>query len=451
MNTFFNGLAVYFKQLANIKDAIDTRAAARNIRQNIYFRGPNVWILAFSIVIASVGLNINSTAVIIGAMLISPLMGPILGIGLGLGINDTELLKEGFRHLLVMVTISLIASFLFFFLSPLKLANPTELLARTTPTFYDVLIAFFGGCAGMLENSRKDKGTVLSGVAIATALMPPLCTAGYGLANFSLRYFAGAMMLFIINCVFISLSTYVMAKILGFKEVEFPTEAHAKRTRFFITTVVIIVVVPSVLSAISMIRENAVAQNAANFVTENKVLEHSYIYDYKVDTKSRDGKLALYIAGDALTATDRARLMATAPHYSIDTTRIQFIQHKSQDVADGFSEDLFREVYQQANDDLVQKEEQLKVLQEELLQYRRDEIPHSQISKEIFAAYPNIKDVSISRGVAVSSDSLKQKDCIMVMTKGAKSLTRDEQKKLEDWLAARLNESDIRLIHTTVK
>ena len=234
----------------------------------------------------------------------------------------------------------------------------------------------------------------------------------------------------------------------GFKEVEFPTEAHAKRTRFFITTVVVIVVVPSVLSAISMIRENAVAQNAPNFVTENKVLEHSYIYDYKVDTKSRDGKLALYIAGDALTATDRARLMATAPHYGIDTTRIQFIQHKSQDVADGFSEELFREVYQQANDDLVQKEEQLMVLQEELLQYRRDEIPHSQISKEIFAAYPNIKDVSISRGVAVSSDSLKQKDCIMVMTKGAKNLTRDEQKKLEDWLAARLNESDIRLIHT---
>ena len=184
MNTFFKGLALYFKQLANIKDAIDTQAAARNIRQNIYFRGPNVWILAFSIVIASVGLNVNSTAVIIGAMLISPLMGPILGIGLGLGINDTELLKEGFRHLLVMVTISLIASFLFFFLSPLKLANPTELLARTTPTFYDVLIAFFGGCAGMLENSRKEKGTVLSGVAIATALMPPLCTAGYGLANF---------------------------------------------------------------------------------------------------------------------------------------------------------------------------------------------------------------------------------------------------------------------------
>ncbi len=451
MNAVFKVILSYLRGLANIKDAIDTQTAAHNIRQNIYFRGPNVWILAFSIVIASVGLNVNSTAVIIGAMLISPLMGPILGIGLGLGINDTGLLKDGFRHLIVMVSISLIASFLFFFLSPLKLANPTELLARTTPTFYDVLIAFFGGCAGMLENSRKEKGTVLSGVAIATALMPPLCTAGYGLANFSLRYFAGAMMLFIINCVFISLSTYVMAKILGFREVEFPTEAHAKRTRFFITTVVLVVVVPSVLSAISMVRENAQTQNAANFVSDNKVLEHSYIYDYKMDAKNRDGKLSLYIAGDALTAADRARLMASAPHYGIDTTRIQFVQHKSQDIDDSFSEEFFREVYQQANNDLVQKEEQLRVLQEELLQYRREEIPHSQISKEIFAAFPIVKDVSISRGVAVSRDSLKQKDCIMVMTEGSSSLSKDEQKKLEDWLAARLDETEIRLIHTVVK
>ena len=172
-----------FRDVVNIADHIDTEDAAARIKKNIWFKGPNVWILAFSIVIASVGLNVNSTAVIIGAMLISPLMGPIFGTGLALGTNDFSLLKDSAKNLLIMVLISLIASFLYFIISPLDLVNPTELLSRTRPTIYDVLIALFGGLAGIFENSRKEHGTVLSGVAIATALMPPLCTAGYGLAK----------------------------------------------------------------------------------------------------------------------------------------------------------------------------------------------------------------------------------------------------------------------------
>ena len=189
-----------------IYDELDTAGAAQRIKSNIWFRGTNVWILAFSIVIASVGLNVNSTAVIIGAMLVSPLMGPIIGAGLALGTNDLDLLKAAGRNLMVMVLISLVASTLFFIVSPLALVNPTELEARTSPTIYDVLIALFGGLAGILENSRKERGTVLSGVAIATALMPPLCTAGYGLAHWQLHFFFGALYLFIINSVFIPLA-----------------------------------------------------------------------------------------------------------------------------------------------------------------------------------------------------------------------------------------------------
>ena len=173
----------YLRQLADLREHIDTDAAARQIQSGIWFKGPNVWILAFSIIIASVGLNVNSTAVIIGAMLVSPLMGPIIGIGLSIGTDDMDLLKNAAKNLLVMVIISLIVSSLYFLVSPLRQNNPTELLARTSPTIYDVLIAFFGGCAGIIENARKEKGTVLSGVAIATALMPPLCTAGYGLSH----------------------------------------------------------------------------------------------------------------------------------------------------------------------------------------------------------------------------------------------------------------------------
>ena len=199
-----------------INDQIDTEEAAQRIKGSIAFRGPNVWILAFSIIIASVGLNVNSTAVIIGAMLISPLMGPIMGIGLSLGTNDRNLLVDSFRNLLVMVVVSVLAALFYFLISPLNLVNPTELLSRTRPTIYDVLIALFGGLAGILESCRKEKGTVLSGVAIATALMPPLCTAGYGLAKGNMQYFFGAILL-------------IMTKYLRFKEAEYPTLRQPRR------------------------------------------------------------------------------------------------------------------------------------------------------------------------------------------------------------------------------
>ena len=196
------------RQTLNLNGHIDTEAAERSIRNNIEFKGPNAWILAVAVIIASVGLNVNSIPVVIGAMLISPLMGPIFGLGLGLGVSDIQLMKSSGKNLLVMVSISLAVAFLYFLITPLSLSNPTELLARTSPTFYDVLIALFGGFAGILEQCRKDKGTVFSGVAIATALMPPLCTAGYGLACGEFSYFLGALYLFVINCTFIMLATY---------------------------------------------------------------------------------------------------------------------------------------------------------------------------------------------------------------------------------------------------
>ena len=188
-----NKVSYFFKSLVNMRDHVDADAAAANIRKGIYFRGPNVFILACAIIIASVGLNLNSIPVIIGAMLISPVMGPILGFGLGLGTNDTALVKDALKNFLVMVVISILASTLFYLLSPLRLEQQTELLARTNPTLYDVFIALFGGFAGMLENSRKEKGgTVIPGVAIATALMPPLCTVGYGISHLDLHFILGA-------------------------------------------------------------------------------------------------------------------------------------------------------------------------------------------------------------------------------------------------------------------
>ncbi|MDD2294112.1 MAG: DUF389 domain-containing protein, partial [Bacteroidales bacterium] len=202
-----NKLKGRIADIVNVSNYIDIENASDSIKKNIEFRGPNFWVLTFAIIIASVGLNVNSIPVIIGAMLISPLMGPIIGLGLGLGTNDTTLLKHSLSNLGIMVLISIAASSLYFLLSPLEMENPTELLARTNPTIYDVMIALFGGFAGIFEISRKDKGTVFSGVAIATALMPPLCTIGYGIAILNVQYIFGALYLFFINSVFIALAT----------------------------------------------------------------------------------------------------------------------------------------------------------------------------------------------------------------------------------------------------
>ena len=272
--------------IANLSDHIDTAAAETNIRNSIYFRGPNVWILVFSIIIASVGLNVNSIPVIIGAMLISPLLGPIFGIGLGLGINDTGLLKSSLKNILVMMGISLVASFIYFLVTPLNLSNPTELLARTNPTIYDVLIALFGGFAGIFELSRKEKGTVFSGVAIATALMPPLCTAGFGLANGNLMYFLGALYLFTINCIFIILATYLTVKYMKFGQYEYKDEKAGKRARRLITAVTVIVIVPSIWSAIVMIRENTFNETVSDFINANRNMYSGYIMDYKVEHRN---------------------------------------------------------------------------------------------------------------------------------------------------------------------
>ena len=349
---------------ANISDQIDTESAAERIIGGIWFRGPNVWILAFSIIIASVGLNVNSTAVIIGAMLISPLMGPIIGLGLSLGTNDFDLLRAAAKNLLVMVVISLAASTLFFLLSPLDLVNPTELEARTSPTIYDVMIAFFGGWAGILENSRKERGTVLSGVAIATALMPPLCTAGYGLANMDMHFFLGAMYLFIINSVFIALATYLMVKYLRFKTAGGINIATAKRRRNMMTAILVVVLLPSLYTAYTLVRDNNFERNAQQFVSENKLIGRSYIYDYRV-YRDRGHKMELSIAGEPMTVEQQTALLVAAQRHGIKPERIIIKQH-SLGMTTGEMNSLIQDIYRRTDEELAAKDAQLATLKASL-------------------------------------------------------------------------------------
>lgn len=361
--TLFGKATRYIAEITNINEYIDTSEAAEKIKGNIWFRGPNLWILAFSIIIASVGLNVNSTAVIIGAMLISPLMGPIMGAGLALGTNNAPLLKEAFKNLLVMVTISLLASWLYFLISPLNLVNPTELLARTRPSIYDVLIAFFGGLAGIFESCRREKGTVLSGVAIATALMPPLCTAGYGLAYAQWKWFGGAMMLFLINAMFIIIATYFMVKLLRFKEVGYPDEKQEIRTRRIVSLIILAIMVPSIWSAVIIVRDNNFERNVQSFVAENKNMqEQGYIYDYKI--LDEGGKMVeLYIAGESPDDEVMSRLAGSAARHGIKENQLR-IRHTGSSAASG--QKLMQSIYERVDAELARKDERIRELEKQL-------------------------------------------------------------------------------------
>ena len=352
------------RYFANIYDHIDTDDAAQRIKGSIWFRGPNAWILAFSIIIASVGLNVNSTAVIIGAMLISPLMGPIIGTGFALGTNDLDLLKQAAKNVLVMVLISLAASTLFFLLSPLDLINPTELQARTRPTIYDVLIALFGGLAGILENSRKERGTAIAGVAIATALMPPLCTAGYGLSCLDMHYFLGAMYLFVINCVFITLATYLMVKYLRFKTVTGIDPALAQRRRNIVSSIVAIVVIPSIISAVAMIKDENFERNVEAFVRENRLVSRSYIYDWRI-YNDHGRKVELSLTGEPLSFEAQTALYASARTHKIKDGQLVIKEHSLGMTGEELNE-MVREIYDRTDAELAEKEARLDRLQTRL-------------------------------------------------------------------------------------
>ena len=362
-----NRFTRYLRRIVYLEDDIDRAKAAAAIKKNIAFRGPNVIILACAIIIASVGLNVNSIPVIIGAMLISPVMGPTIGFGLGLGTNDTELLKNSVKNFLVMVVISIIVASLYFLISPLRLSNPTELLARTRPTIYDVLIALFGGTAGMLEHARKERGNVLSGVAIATALMPPLCTVGYGIATLKVNYIFGAFYLFLINSFFIAIATFAVAKFLGFESVA-TDEFHRRRNPRIVALLLLVMTVPSIISAVGTIRDNNFAISAERFVENNKTIGSSYIFDHRVNLNGRTQTLDIYLAGEALDYTAKQILLKNAYSYGLHSDQIIF--HEEAAVQNFNKNEVIRDLnehYLQKIQDLNQKITELEV---ELAKYK---------------------------------------------------------------------------------
>jgi uncharacterized hydrophobic protein (TIGR00271 family) len=277
-------------------NAEDPNVAIESIERNVVFRGTNLLILVFAIIIASVGLNVNSAAVIIGAMLISPLMGPIVGVGAGLGVMDLELVRKALKNLAFAVAASVGTSTIYFLISPLGDAH-SEILARTSPTIWDVLIATAGGFAGIIATASKDRGNVVPGVAIATALMPPLCTAGYGLAHGNWAFFAGAFYLFLINSVFISLSALATVRWLRYPARHHSDPQTSKRIRSITTMVVLLTVIPSIILAFRLVKQNAFTNKAMRFVDRETVVANNFLVEKVVDAPSRSIKLVYMGSG----------------------------------------------------------------------------------------------------------------------------------------------------------
>lgn len=435
----FQKLRVLINQTLNLNGDIDTDSAERAIRGNIDFKGPNAWILAVAVIIASVGLNVNSIPVVIGAMLISPLMGPIFGFGLGLGVNDIQLMKSSGKNLLVMVSISLAVAFLYFVITPLSMSNPTELLARTSPTFYDVLIALFGGFAGIMEQCRKEKGTVFSGVAIATALMPPLCTAGYGLASGELNYFLGALYLFFINCTFIMLATYFAVKYFKFRPTEYQDEAIGKRTKRLSTALITIFIIPSIWSAVILIQQNNFEVNASSFIEHRNTYGKSIIYDYKID-HSDNTTLILFLTGETLSERDKDELYSVAAEYDIHRDQIQIRDYAQEDKSDM---NAFKDIYEKKERVISAKEQEIILLKNELERIKSNELQYERISKEIFSIKSSVYGVSITKGQSFNRDYDSGHNVISIAVSSVDTLTVNELDELKEWLEVRLDTEDI--------
>ena len=447
MKVNFNTVREFLKTTLNLTNDVDIPAASENIRKNIPFRGPNVYILIVAIIIASVGLNVNSIPVIIGAMLISPLMGPITGLGLGLGTNDRELVLFSIKNLLVMVGISLLAATLYFILTPLEIDNPTELLARTRPTIYDVFIALFGGLAGVLETARKEKGTVISGVAIATALMPPLCTVGYGIANLSWQYTVGALFLFSINCIFIAMAAYLMAKFLKFPMKT--VEQH--RTRYFILSyaLVILLAATSIFTGYHVIRENDFTKLANRFVKKNQNIGKTYIYDSQVNIDTKPYMLELRLAGETLNEDTKEMLLRDAENYGI--MRSQIVIHEDATVqVDRFNETEIVKNLMATNASNIQvRDDSIKVLNAQIATYKRQELPAKQLAEELQVQLPSIIRLTLAKGTALEQNVVMSEEQVVVVAHCSEMPSEEEKTRLYEWLKVRLQIDSLEIIFDT--
>ena len=448
---FWRELKHYIKELIDLETDADPHTTIDTISKSVEFRGVNVWILVFAIVVASIGLNMNSTAVIIGAMLISPLMNPIMGLGLGVGISDNDLIRKSLKNLLIMVVVSLIASTTYFLLTPLSDAQ-SELLARTKPTIFDVLIALFGGLAGIVASSRKqEKVTVVSGVAIATALMPPLCTAGYGLGTGQFVYFFGAFYLFFINSFFIALATFIMTRYLKFPQKVYLDRAKEKRVRQAILFFSILVIIPSFFIGLSVIRETSFNNQAIKYVS---AIEHSAMFDdvqilnVKRSYTSKEQTITLSLIGTPLTEDQIELLQKRLPEFGLEQAKL-IIRH-----AGGGSLDIdtqatmLQHFLERKEEQLANRDSTISQLREQLASFETQaKITPEQLAREVQVLYPHVLSFSVAESEEINLKTQQKQTIPVVNSTWSVTPTALEQQQFSDWMKARLNTNTIKIVN----
>lgn len=428
--------------------------AEESIREGVSFRGINILILIVAIFIASLGLNVNSTAVIIGAMLISPLMGPIIGIGLAVGIHDFELMKRSFRNLLMATLFSVATSCVYFLISPVNEGH-SELLARTSPTIYDVFIGFFGGAAGILAIGSKMKGNVIPGVAIATALMPPLCTVGYGLATFQMTYFFGALYLFFINSVFIACATTVGVKLMKYKLKDFSNPQRARRVRNIVYTIALLTMIPAVYLTYRMYEQSTFMANCDRFVEQQFNFEGTQVLHSSAKMQGNKKSLTISLVGKIL-PQDSLMLALTdrLPDYNLGGTRLRIIQGDNPDIgfdATQATSNMLRDMYQVTQNTINSQRETIDSLKALNAITAQNDTIGARISPEIKILFPEVRDIAISR-VIVSDIETRGLDTVNVALVGYnRPMSHSQSQKFKEYLEARLAKPKITIVNSDLK
>jgi uncharacterized hydrophobic protein (TIGR00271 family) len=425
----------------NLESEIDDfNKIHETIEKELIFKGTNIWILVFAIIIASVGLNMNSTAVIIGAMLISPLMGPINGMGYSIATYNFQLFRTALKHFSFAVIASLIASTIYFSISPISVAH-SELLARTSPTIYDVFIALFGGLAGIVAISSKHKGNVIPGVAIATALMPPLCTAGYGLATGQLSYFFGAFYLFTINTVFIAISSVLISQVLKFPIRTLISTSKKKKINRSISFTITLVIIPSIYFGYNLIQKEKFTENATKYISSISVVEGNYLLKNKIESNNKT--ITLVYGGASLSESQKNNIREKAKVFSLNNAKIEFYQ--------GFAFDEITKKNSEVNNLKIENSQLNMMLLEKGKQLDSLQSKNNfgrQILDEINNLYPQILNCTYSESyIFYNSKSNPEKVQIIIFKTKKSSLQNSEKKKIENWLKVRLKTNQIKVFY----
>lgn len=434
------------ERLSMTDDKADDDVIDERIRGDIHMKGTNLWILMFAIFVASIGLNVNSTAVIIGAMLISPLMGPIMGIGYGAGINDFALIRSSFKNLAIATLIALLTSTLYFLISPLDTAQ-SELLARTTPTAWDVLIGFFGGLAGIVAATRKEKSNVIPGVAIATALMPPLCTAGFGLATGHWSYFFGAFYLYTINFVFIALSAFLIIRLFHVTEKKYVDPEVAKKAQRYIAAVVILTILPSSYLAYLLVSEEVFKAKANSFVYEQFDFNTTNVAQVKIDPKSKEIKV--FMIGNHIPQSELNNISMRLEKKGLEKATLKVYQAGENESIDlsTIKADIVTDLYKSSQAALEAKEERIAHLQEQVKLYTTNRDLFTAIPKELETLFPKVIDVILSQcydPYAVGKN--RSENCLVLNAKATRRLTAQEMNQIETWLKMRTKNNNVIII-----